>query len=58
MPRAMGKSYAPGDWSAAPFDGATDTLFVHPKALSGLLLGVSRTSVAWRWSGHPERVAT
>jgi hypothetical protein len=50
------EEHAPRDWSAAPFGPATDTLFVHPKALSGLLLGVSRTSVAWSWSGRPERV--
>ncbi len=46
----------PRDWTG-PRDGATpDNLFLHPRALSGLLLGVSRTSVAWTWSGHPERV--
>jgi hypothetical protein len=38
--------------SAAP----PDNLWIHPAALSGLLLGVSRTTFAWTWSGHPERV--
>jgi hypothetical protein len=51
------QAHAPDDWSPAPGGAATDTLFVHPKALAGLLLGVSRTSVAWLWSGAPERVA-
>lgn len=40
-------------------DAATerDGLWLHPNALCGLLLGVSRTSVAWEWSGRPELVA-
>ncbi len=40
-------------------DAATerDGLWIHPSALCGLLLGVSRTSVAWEWSGRPELVA-
>ncbi|MBI3771063.1 MAG: hypothetical protein HY271_21535 [Deltaproteobacteria bacterium] len=50
------EAHAPRDWSAAPSGPSIDALFVHPKALSGLLLGVSRTSVGWSWSGHPERV--
>lgn len=29
-------------------------LFIHPTALCGMLMGVSRTNLAWRWSGHPE----
>jgi catechol 2,3-dioxygenase-like lactoylglutathione lyase family enzyme len=29
-------------------------LFVHPSALCGMLLGISQTNVAWRWSGRPE----
>lgn len=33
-----------------------DGLWIHPSALSGLLLGISRTTVAWEWSGRPERV--
>lgn len=29
-------------------------LFIHPKSLTGVLMGVSRTGHAWTWSGHPE----
>jgi hypothetical protein len=32
------------------------TLFLHPKALGGVMLGLSRRTYAWTWSGHPERV--
>jgi hypothetical protein len=39
------------DWrQGAPLEG----LFIHPGALHGLLLGVSRTNLAWEWSGRPE----
>ena len=31
-----------------------ESLFIHPSALHGMLLGVSRTNYAWRWSGRPE----
>lgn len=31
-----------------------DGLWIHPRALSGLLLGISRTTVAWERSGRPE----
>jgi hypothetical protein len=34
------------------------TVFLHPSALGGMMLGLSRRSYAWTWSGHPERVAT
>ncbi len=48
--------HAPHDWTG-PRDGAVpDSLFLHPKALAGVMMGVSRTSFAWTWSGHPERV--
>ncbi len=53
---ARAEEHAPGSWSAAAGGAATDTLFLHPRALCGLLLGVSRTTVAWSWSGSPERV--
>lgn len=33
-----------------------DTVFLHPKALGGMMLGLSRRTWAWRWSGYPERV--
>ena len=33
-----------------------DGLWVHPKNLHGLLLGVSRRTMAWTWSGRPELV--
>jgi hypothetical protein len=29
-------------------------LFIHPSALYGMLMGVSRTNFAWTWSGRPE----
>jgi hypothetical protein len=34
-----------------------DQLWLHPPSLGGMMLGISRPSMAWRWSGHPERVA-
>ena len=34
-----------------------DGLWIHPSALGGLLLGISRSTVAWEWSGRPELVA-
>lgn len=33
-----------------PADGAPNVLFVHPKSLHGVLMGVSLTGVAWDWS--------
>lgn len=33
-----------------------DQLWLHPPALGGMMLGVSRPTMAWQWSGHPERV--
>jgi len=36
--------------------GERDGLWVHPRDLHGMLLGVSRTSLAWEWSGRPELV--
>jgi hypothetical protein len=35
---------------------APDTVFLHPPALGGMMLGLSRPTWAWRWSGRPERV--
>jgi len=48
--------HAPDAWTG-PRDGpAPDNLFIHPAALGGLMLGISRTTHAWSWSGSPERV--
>lgn len=33
-----------------------DGLWIHPPALNGVLMGVSRSSLAWGWTGKPERV--
>ena len=49
------KELAPGDWTGS--DDNPDGLFVHPRALGGVMLGVSRTTYAWTWSGYPQRVA-
>ncbi len=50
------EEHARRDWSGAPAPAALDNLFLHPKALGGMMMGVSRASFAWIWSGHPERV--
>lgn len=50
------ETHAPQDWTGSTHAAVPDTLFIHPKALGGLMMGVSRTSVGWTWSGHPERV--
>ncbi|MBT4519546.1 MAG: hypothetical protein HOC23_06030, partial [Halieaceae bacterium] len=47
---------APNDWTGET-EGPLDGLFIHPKALGGVMLGVSRTTFAWSWSGSPDRIA-
>ncbi len=37
-------------------EDGTGNMFVHPSALCGMLMGISRTSLAWLWSGRPELV--
>ena len=34
----------------------SDQLWLHPKTLGGMMLGLSRPSMAWAWSGNPGRV--
>ena len=36
--------------------GGADTVFLHASGLGGMMLGISRPTQAWQWSGHPERV--
>lgn len=50
------REHAPSDWSGPRTEGTPDNLFIHPAVLGGVMLGVSRTSVAWTWSGRPDRV--
>ncbi len=50
------QAHAPHDWTGSTHAAVPDTLFIHPKALGGLMMGISRTSVGWTWSGHPDRV--
>lgn len=33
-----------------------EQIWLHPGALNGMMLGISRPTLAWRWSGHPQRV--
>lgn len=54
--RAACLEHAPGDWTGPREVAVPDNLFLHPRALGGMMLGVSRTSFAWTWSGHPDWV--
>jgi hypothetical protein len=54
--RSRLETHAPGQWTGSGHATVPDTLFIHPQALAGVMMGVSRTSVGWTWSGHPERV--
>ncbi len=37
-------------------DEVADQMWIHPPGLGGVMLGLSRPTMAWTWSGHPERV--
>ncbi|MEQ9629739.1 MAG: hypothetical protein RLO02_16295 [Roseitalea porphyridii] len=39
-------------------DLTSDQTFLHPPSLGGMMLGMSRPTMAWTWSGAPERVST
>ena len=41
-------------WAGRSDDANPEGLFIHPASLHGVLLGVSRTNLAWAWSGQPE----
>ncbi len=41
-------------WAGRSDDPNPEGLFIHPSSLHGVLLGVSRTNLAWTWSGRPE----
>ena len=37
-----------------PGDPNPAGIFIHPSTMHGVLIGCSRTNLAWIWSGHPE----
>jgi catechol 2,3-dioxygenase-like lactoylglutathione lyase family enzyme len=43
-----------GDRYTAGRENGGGNLFIHPTALHGMLMGVSRKNLAWTWSGRPE----
>jgi catechol 2,3-dioxygenase-like lactoylglutathione lyase family enzyme len=45
---------ASGGRFAIASDYPDASMFIHPTALCGMLMGVSVTNEAWRWSGRPE----
>ncbi len=47
---AHGMRYAGRD----PQSPNPEGIFLHPSTLHGVLMGCSRTDLAWVWSGHPE----
>lgn len=55
MPALLGRLRERGArFTAPPDDPDPPNLWVHPTALTGVLLGVSRPMHAWTWSGRPE----
>jgi hypothetical protein len=54
--RARLLEHAPTQWTGPRDTLTVDSLFIHPPVLGGVMIGVSRTTVAWMWSGHPDRV--
>lgn len=54
--RDRARAHAPTHWTGPDGQKPVDNLFLHPLALGGVMLGISRASYAWTWSGSPERV--
>ncbi|MGV2981560.1 VOC family protein [Camelimonas sp. ID_303_24] len=54
--RAAGAGMTVDRPAARPADRMADQLWLHPDALGGMMLGVSRPGMAWTWSGDPARV--
>ena len=54
--RARLMEHAPEQWTGPRDSETVDSLFIHPPALGGMMLGISRTRFAWVWSGHPDWV--
>jgi catechol 2,3-dioxygenase-like lactoylglutathione lyase family enzyme len=41
-------------WAGNHDTVAGENIFIHPSGLHGLLMGISRTNLAWTWSGRPD----
>lgn len=54
--RERALAHAPDDWTGPRSAPGPDNQFLHPRALGGVMLGVSRRTFAWTWSGSPDRV--
>jgi len=54
--RAAGAGLTVDRPATRPADRMADQLWLHPDALGGMMLGVSRPGMAWTWSGDPARV--
>jgi len=48
--------HVPNDWTGPREGPELGNLFIHPNALGGMMLGLSRTTLVWSWSGRPDRV--
>ncbi len=53
---ARGDGYTTDPPAESRSEETIGTVFLHPKSLGGMMLGISRPTKAWQWSGHPERV--
>ena len=55
IPALLERLRSRGDrFTLPPNDPDPSNLWIHPSALSGVLLGVSAPQHAWTWSGRPE----
>jgi hypothetical protein len=54
--RRLGAGFTVDRPEGRPADLPADQIWLHPATLGGMMLGLSRPSMAWFWSGHPERV--
>jgi len=48
------QALAPGHWTGSTEDD--NGMFIHPQATGSTMLGISRTTWAWSWSGYPDRI--
>lgn len=54
--RSLGAGFTVDRPEGRPAHLPADQIWLHPATLGGMMLGLSRPSMAWFWSGHPERV--